>query len=350
MKSCFYILIVWSSGALAETVLFSTPDASRVEYRAMVEADPDIQTPVEAWRAQTSKSATRREFHEALVKHFERGQKAYLNFNLEDARREFSALAESARLEDLTRAEREIVVTTMLRLAQIEGESPSSNAWLLRSLNFLADVTIDRKIFPPPLLARLQKLRLDTKRSRPHAIGNDPDWSMILVNGRACTSRDCPEFFVTVDPVRFTYLSERWLPQTVVAPLETADEFVPKKIPWVTGACAHPSFHSRARALGPARAFWNLACETSTTDHSPVLATAAPLDLKPTEAASLSPSRDLPGLSGDATPVTNVPAPSRGGWFRSKWFWLGLGGAAITGIVLASQSHPREHIEATARD
>ena len=71
----------------------------------------------------------------------------------------------------------------------------------------------------------------------------------MLINGVVCQPLACPEFPQSVLPVRVTFLSDKWLPQTVQAPLAEIARVRPERTAWMQGPCGQPEYHPRAQEL-----------------------------------------------------------------------------------------------------
>jgi hypothetical protein len=135
------------------------------------------------------------EHDQMLRKKLERAQRAWLGGDVELARTEFRTLTELSLKADWRAAQREVLQTAYLRLAQSSDSQSDRAGWLETCARLFGDVKPNSTLFPPPLLneyetalARINLNRIDIDLSDVF-----PDFRFVLIDGRkievALTSR-----------------------------------------------------------------------------------------------------------------------------------------------------------------
>lgn len=301
-------LLLFGLTCEAKTVLIQAPDAAALDYRAMLKAHPDFISPSERYL----NSHPLRVNREHLLNLFAQAQKSFLENSNEEAQGRFEALLDLLAADDWEKPDREIFLHASLRLAQMASQESSRDRWLRFSLT-LGEDGYDKDLFPPPLLARrselLAHIQKISKMERLFALG----WNAILVNGEVCDRSNCPAWPLLKERVRVTYLSDRWLPQTVNLNLTEIERYTPRATAQVSGECGHDQVH--ATVDHPDRkVFWSLECDLPTQKLNLLPITRSGFNARPPEEKS-----------------GGIP------FYKSKWFWAIVGGAVTAAIVVNAQ-------------
>ncbi|NJL23918.1 MAG: hypothetical protein HC902_01170 [Calothrix sp. SM1_5_4] len=300
-------------------MLLQSPDASDVEYQAVLRANPSNQSVVRHYE-RTHPSPLQQE---RLLNRFAEAQRAFLKDPAEQARAAFIAVLELEHEDDWNPGSRELFLHALLRLAQIEKSETARDEWLARAVYWGDDLTPDRTLFPPPLLERWREVRNRNPRANPEVLLKN-GWHALLINGRRCTPGNCPSYPPSETPVRLTLLSNVWQPQTMILPSRALQTFRPKETAWVHGDCGAYRLAAPARDLANSRPFFSLDCERGKE------AAVNPRPVSSHDALTAGSHVSLP-----------VPMPSQGTndnkFYRSKWFWAGIGTVAIALLISAQK-------------
>ncbi len=309
------ILLTFLSPASAAEVLFPAPDIPALEYRAYLQAHSELATPSGALDDRRPARAAR----ERLIRLFTDAQAAYLSGDRESARKSFEAVISEGTSDDWREPDREILVTSHLRLAQLAATPEERHAYLRNSAVW-GEVEINRGLFPPPLIAEREENLKGLPIRELHFAGLGRDWSRILVNGQVCTLNPCRLKADSSTAVRVTWLSDRWLPVSKVTLLEQVERIQPDRRAWLGGRCDSPKWSEESGVLGRRVAFFGLECapagETRTAERPPVTTAA----------------------SGPAWPKS--PPEKERPFYKSPWRWIGVG--TLAAIVVASSHKPKD--------
>ncbi|MGE3684211.1 MAG: hypothetical protein AB7G93_21015 [Bdellovibrionales bacterium] len=313
-------LLALPLAAAGTTVLFQHPESDRLEYEATLKADSSLHSPVDTIQQLRPSVENRRRLQSGLAE----AQKAFLGETRDHAIQRFVEVSALLTADDWKRVEREALLFSFLRLAQLARDPTERDKWLLESLRLGRDMHADPTLFPPPLLDRWEELRAETARQALPRKWLD-DWPLILVNGRPCSRTSCEPLYAVPGKNRITFLSDCWLPVTAELEVDRLAKFQPKRVPWVSGSCAQPILHAEAASLGAGRPFLSLACASKDREirlTPPVQATTSFPVLPPSE----GPPRKL---------------------YHSPWFWTGIGVIAAAIVIHNSQRDKDPEAEPT---
>lgn len=316
----FALLLLFGLSGHAETILVPSDTSAVREYEARRQANGYI-TPSAAYARQFPKPAAR----EHLLALYSQAHKAFLENTKAEAQRLYGEVVQLTRTEDWSKGDREILLLAYLRLAQID--SANRDAWLLEAVQLGPGLETDTSLFPPPLWERFARMRAEAPRLRPVKVLAYGEWTELLINGMSCTRAKCPEFASTPRPVRVTFVSNRWLPQTLTLSLSEIERASPPRQPLLIGSCGNPQFHPGTEWMQDKLPFWSLECEGKRNEiKRPV----------PGEAAT------LPVLA-----LPEEPRPARKSWLESKWFWAGVGVIATAMIIENNRPRREERVPTT---
>jgi hypothetical protein len=311
-----FLLLFTLSAWAAPIVVAPAPNAVEAEYRAYLAANPSFLTPTDALlRGRPVMSA-----REGIVHQFAQAQSALLQDSAQNARESFEQLLAQVHKEDWSEAEREALFVASLRRAQLAIDDTDRTIWIRWAISLNTNLEPDAKLFPPPLLKEYgEKLRA-SKKHTVKVIGLGSEWTSILINGVSCSSRQCPSFPDSELPVRITYLSDRWQPVTIIAPLNEISSHIPQRKAWVGGDCQKPTF-DRAATLKELRPFFNMTCEE-------IQIGKAEINFQPTS------------TSPQAITMFEPPKKDRA-FYKSPWLWAGVG-TVVAILIVQSQQNKKE--------
>jgi hypothetical protein len=312
------------SAAQAATVLLQGVSSPLLDYKATLEAHADFISPVDS----ILNSRPTHEHKERLISDFAQAQRTFLDKSSAEAEEKFKSVLELLPLDDWNTSERGIFLFSYFRLAQLTSDSAIRDKWLSQSLLLKARLSADQMAqIPPPLIARQSEL---FKQSQKITLKPLAGWDKILINGMPCRENSCGEWWLSAFPVRITFLSNQWQPQTVVTELSKFASLRPKQTAWDGGSCESSEPQRAATAqFRKVITFWSLECDR--IRNLPIQAIAP----------SSIPRSNAPSDLG----LFNPPKPKKA-FYKSPWFWTGVGVVAAV-IVVNSTQHRRGGGEST---
>jgi hypothetical protein len=307
------LILVWAH-ALNATVLFQAPSTSGLDYRAALKADGEAQNPTRAYVESHPSNDNRNR----LLNLFAEAQKAFLGGTKEEAKARFNDLLALRMEDDWDRAAREIFLQAYFRLAQLELD-PSAQTQILTQAVLMGDgLNVPADLFPPPIVRRYSQLKSEIPRQQISPGFFADGWSTILINGRPCTKIACDGIPPLNNEVRLTFVSDQWVSVSETVPASEINRLSPRRIAWVNGDCDHSTFHSQTDFAQDKKAFWGLNCGTT--------AAAKPKTLNFQPVSHADPM--IPRIEMEA---------NKRPFYKSPWFWSGLGAVLITAVVLSTQ-------------
>lgn len=296
-------------------VLFQAPGASGLDYRAALKADADNQSPSAAYMHQHPSADNR----QRLLNLFAEAQKAFLGGTKEESKRQFENLLSVIKEEDWDRASREIFLVAYLRLAQMELDPAAQTALISQALLLGEGLSIPADLFPPPLIRKYNQLKLEIPRQQISPGFFADGWSVILVNGQACSKSACENIPQLANQVRVTFLSEQWVPVTVDVPALEINRASPSRTPWLSGSCEKTIYHPETDFAAEKKSFWSFNCG----------APSAPARTKPINFLPVSHADPIVAK----VEMDMRPRP----FYKSPWFWGGVGALVIAAVVLSTK-------------
>lgn len=287
-------------------VLWQDPQDSRVDYAARLRADGDASSPVKAYRQKFPRGEAR----DRLSTLFADAQKKFLSQNSELAAQKYLEIANLISQEDWSRSDRGLFAVTFLRLAQLELNTEQQDQWLTQVI-LLGDVGVDRKLFPPPLMVRMDRLRGQFPWRKDVVSALKDGWSQLIINGNACEVDGCAAWPDTSEKVRVTFLSDQWKPVTERMLIREIANFKPQRLAWSDADCSD---------------FFGAQCSNRS------LRLQRSLRARETDVSAQSGSRPLQ--------LPGAPEPSMPSALKNKWLWIGVG--ALTAAVLIHQSQEKK--------
>jgi hypothetical protein len=293
-------------------VLIPSVEVEDQEYKALLRLRPEEMSPSQKILRLHPSRGNRAHLLNALA----RAQRAFVSQSTETAHTQFLEIVELIDKDDWQIEDRSIFAYALLRLAQLE---PKSTVWLEQAASLGADVTVERSLFPPPLLAELELKRRNLKK----VVLDDGlfrDWPLLLIGGRTCTKGSCP-VEVGDGRIRVTWLSDKFQPHTSMMRARELLGYKPPQTPWFEGACGQETrFSEQARFLGDAEPFFGFNCGSAMTRP-----------FRPNPASDLL--------------IPEPPKPTAA-FYKSKWLWAGVG-AVVTAVLIASQNKRKTEREST---
>lgn len=305
---------------LHATVLVQAPTSATLDYRGALKANPEFSSPTQELLKRRPQAVHR----DKLLTIFAEAQQAFLANSKELAKAKFESLAALFTADDWAKTDRQIFLNTFLRLAQLEIESSKQQIWLSQAVLVGDDVEPETGLYPPPLLTNYFRLKTGAPRALIDERWWRDGWTAIMFNGVVCTRQTCAGLPLVADKVRVTWLSDTWLSYSdVLAPTDFAHA-KPRKVAWVAGECGDSQLSAQAESFKKVDVFWSLECQ-------PQSAPPETVNLQPTAVQD-----ELPRL---IVKVEERP------FYKSKWFWAGVGVVGVAALILANSKKDSESTE-----
>lgn len=289
-------------------VLIPAPNSSSSQYAAMLQATADLETPTQVLERSRGAELPR----QSLLRDFKEAQFAFLSADLNVARTKFESLVQRRTEQDWMPGDSEIFRHAYLRLAQMASNPVDRRVWLERAAGE-ATAPNERQIYPPPLISELVVLNARLKKEVVSFSGLGEEWTRIRLNGRSCLRNPCAWPAAGSDPVRVTWISDRWQPVTVTASLTSIRVLIPERRPWVDGACDSFTLATATKKFKDPRPFFDLECKSL---------------------AAYLPANRLEPMTTDEVQWPRQPSAERP-FYKSPWTWIGAG--VIVAAVIFSQ-------------
>lgn len=248
-----------------------------------------------------------------LLEDFKKAQILFLDGNLEKAKQQFLIVVEKKWACDWAEGERQIVLFSFLRMAQLEQEDTRQNNWLQKALQYDVEWTPDSSIFPPPLLQKYNTLRRQTLSQKITLPEFSQKFSALLRNGRfvslAQLTLEAP-----AGQARYTFVSDTYQIETVFLTLSELEQLSLQPKPFITGDCNGFEVSENLKWIENISVFHSLNCVKGT--HQQAVAASVPAD--------------------SAVRIPDVPStsvPHQKTWIQRNGLWLGT---AIVGSLLVS--------------
>lgn len=320
------LLILWNAVASSQTLLIESPTASDIEYLATLKSQPELRSPTEDYKHQHPSPAARAQ----VLKLFTEAQKAFVSSSTEESRKQFEKVLELKFQDDWSKTERLVFFHSELRLAQLESNAEAQDSRLRAALMFAHDLKADAGLFPPPLLKRFTQIADTSKPIEPNSLLGSGLWREVLINGQVCTRTNCRFRMQTQVPVRLTYLSDKWRPQTKVMTLAEQNPSAVQRQALVTGQCSDFKFDNHlAQRNAKLLPFFALTCP-------PALKTEQAPNLQIVSEES-SPPNPTHALEAGLNSTVQPREVQSGRFYQSKWFWIGLGSVVTAAIIIQNQ-------------
>lgn len=173
----------------------------------------------------------------------ERAQAAWLAGSLRSAKEHFHEITQLTLEADWLEPQREAIHYAHIRLAQIANGEDERHLWLKKSVLAFPDLHADPSLFPPPLMASLQRVRSDilTQAKTYTLYPQFSEARYLLVNGKRFVIT--PELRLRLPDAsyRITLLSDFHRPVTEKLRRSQLDSFTAPLIAMASGNCSHPS-------------------------------------------------------------------------------------------------------------
>lgn len=307
---CFFLSISISLSAFAESIVVRGPNASALEYAAYLKATSNRVSPSQAYLKEHPSAENSQE----LLQKFASAQEAFLKESLEEAKLQFQEVLQMATKDDWRKTQRELLLSAHLRLAQLSQSSQEAEFQLKQSLTLGDDLSPDPRLFPPPLIEKWNLLRSTSTKVdiSKHVFSNG---ALILLNGVIFDLNENLKIYP--GEYRVTVLSDSHRFQTL--------QLSAKQIAvtnWTTDGLVQGDCLNHQVSLENAHAFLGQHCSRKN------FGLASSIQSQPPQ---------------NYVPLPTVNTSSTKPFYKSGWFWAGVGAVAVAVVVASSQNKKKDH-------
>ena len=254
-----------------------------------------------------------------ILEDFKKAQILFLDGNLDKSKQQFLIVTEKKWSCDWAESERQMVLFSFLRLAQIEQESARQTQWLTQAVQFDSEWTPDPSVFPPPLIAQFSSLRRQTTAQKIVLPAFSQKYSALLRNGRFISLAQL-SLEASAGKARYTFISDTYQIETVFITLLELEQLTLQPQPLVMGECNEFQLSENLKWIENVSVFFSLNCVKSSQQTSTATQVSAQLT-----AAKTGSSLRLPAMP-------EAPSQQKT-WVQRNGLWLGT---AIVGSLLLS--------------
>ncbi len=258
-----------------------------------------------------------------LLEDFKRAQLLFLDGNLDKAKQQFLVVTEKKWACDWAETERQIILFSFLRMAQIEPDAGRQIEWLVQAVQYESEWTPDASVFPPPLIAQYATVRRQITSQKIVLPAFAQKYSALLRNGRFMSLAQL-SLEANAGKARYTFVSDTYQIETVFVALPELENLSIQPQPFVTGECSDFQINENLKWIENVSVFHSLNCIKSSQQ------TAMP------SIVNAETPMPLPTL-----PEATVPHQKT--WIRRNGLWLGTAivGSLLLSYHLNNQDQPR---------
>lgn len=300
-------------------VVFRAPTLSQAEFEAGISGATE-QIRFSNWQLEQLQSSPE---NLNVVRAFEKAEYSYLQGELALAERQYRQISEDRWRFDWSNSARRAIFTAMIRMATLQSSDSLRQGWLKQAAELDPTLVPDVETFPPPILEAYSNAHKSLRWITLQSLAAANPSAIILVNGRRFGSERGALASVPDTRVRVTVLSDHSMPETKVDVAQNLNQRWNQR-PLVSGSCENPIWAwPKQDYPETAQAIFSGGCQVSPR------AAAAPLAL-----ADLRPqtSTEQPALAVP-TEKASLPRPTRKPFWKSTWFWVGVGVVASGALI-----------------
>lgn len=178
-----------------------------------------------------------------LLSLFQMAQQDFLTETPEKAREKFETVVSIAHQTDWSIGERKAIMTSYFRLAQISQSDGERYSWLRQAARFDTEITIDKTLFPPPLVSDYEKVRKEELHASTlwDVSSFKKDFIFIKVNGRTYDLSKGSSIRLMNGEQRIHLISNRYQNMVRVMTPEQILTLVSSGVPLALGECSTPA-------------------------------------------------------------------------------------------------------------
>lgn len=296
--------------SFATTVLVKAPQADPYTYQVFIE-NSNSTRPSELELACPDR--------DDLEKFVASANDNYLNGSLEKSKKNFLAVSEIKWNCDWETKEREQIMFSLFRLAQLEQQAESQKAILQSAVDFDNRYNPDTKLFPPPLVELFETLKKVDDSAIISTNKYYDTFTKILRNGQPLPSQK-KTHKIPSGTARFTFLSDSHQAKTLVISARDLEKTTITSSALIDGDCKSFEFKKPLSWQNPVQLFFSPECIVD----QPVNALLA--ESTPVRSALLA-------QNSIEQQLQEQRSPRKPTWIERNYFWVG---AALMGAVLIS--------------
>ncbi len=249
-----------------------------------------------------------------ILEDFKKAQILFLDGNLDKAKQQFLIVTEKKWSCDWAESERQLILFSFLRMAQIEQEAARQTQWLKQAVQFDSEWTPDPSVFPPPLISQFASVRRQSVVQKIVLPAFAQKFSALLRNGRFISLAQL-SLEASSGKARFTFVSDTYQIETVFMTLSELEQLSLQPQPLVIGDCNDFQLSENLKWIENVSVFFALNCVKSSPQTSNSGAVA-----------KIDSSLRLPTMP-------QAPQPQQRSWIQRNGLWLGT---AVVGSLLLS--------------
>ena len=265
-----------------------------------------------------------------ILEDFKKAQILFLDGNLDQAKQQFLLVTERKWSCDWAENERQLVLFSFLRMAQIEQDSARQTQWLTHAVQFDSEWTPDPSVFPPPLIEQFSAVRRQSIAQKIVLPAFSQKYSALLRNGRFISLAQL-SLEAIGGKARYTFVSDTYQIETVFITLSELEQLTLQPQPLVLGDCNNFQVSENLKWVENVSVFFDLKC-VKTSQQLLTQSSSTNSD----SVAKIAPQLQLPTMPGD-------PAPPQKTWIQRNGLWLGtaLVGSLLLSYHLKNQERPQ---------
>lgn len=252
-------ILLLSPFLFAQTIMVKAPSADIYAYQVFAENSDDLRP--SQLELQCNEASVLKQYSQTANDNF-------LNGSLETAKNYFSKIGDLKWKCDWKTKERQIIVESLFRLSQLEIEPSSQLEHIKAAIEFDEDISMDNKLFPPPLIEIYQQQR---SKYKPSTLNKYYDTHpVVLRNGRPLkVSKD--SLSVPSGKARYTFLSDSHTPISAVSDPQNLDI---QSAPLVSGDCSSFTLNTPEQWSQSVKVFFGPECLVDQPKSSLALASS----------------------------------------------------------------------------
>ncbi len=251
-----------------------------------------------------------------ILEDFKKAQILFLDGNLDKAKQQFLIVTEKKWSCDWAESERQIILFSFLRMAQIEQEPARQSQWLTLAVHFDSEWTPDASVFPPPLILQFASVRRQTMAQKIVLPTFAQKYSALLRNGRFISLAQL-SLEADAGKARYTFVSDTYQIETVFMTLSELEQLTLQPQPLVMGDCNNFQLSENLKWIENVSVFFALNCVKTSQQTSTVISGTV---------AKIDSALQMPAMP-------QAPQPQQQTWVQRNGLWLGT---AIVGSLLLS--------------
>jgi hypothetical protein len=232
------IVALQPSFSYADRMSARSVEISDVELEAITKAAKRTKS----YSSKTLDSSPTKSEQEELLGHFQQAQRLFLNDDASKSSEKYELIVSLSKKTDWSLGERQIIVNSYLRLAQLSPTEPQQKAWVREAVRFDNDIKPDKSLYPPPLRKMWDQI---LKEEEPFVrVWNvnefKRDFTSIKINGKSYDLTKGSTIKLFPGTLRVHLISNRFKDIVRIMTAKQIMTLVPDGVQILAGECQHP--------------------------------------------------------------------------------------------------------------